>query len=205
MILIPSKEETVIDPMIPWNPQRGDQPTPKLGIPDWAQCMGNSFQSCHNWVGTVYSQYVGMKEINTYTYYGVFENWLNQRKELNKDNFYTSALHVKMFNELMKSSAVPLQAVLYDTAVFSKLATYIKTKKRPAILGTKLTGDGGHIIRVVGYGVDTESKEYFVVSDPYGEYPYKTDNQKKDGHLKRYYISLLTGKVTRMTLLEDTV
>ena len=107
---------------------------------------------------------------------------------------FTSNNHARACNQVLAIAGVPLKFV-GKKANFAQMRKHMMKYKRPIILGTYLTGGGGHIILLIGC-----DDKGFLVSDPYGEYPYR----KKNGFRQYYTDKGLRGKISKAIYLEDT-
>ncbi|EKT88091.1 hypothetical protein [Leptospira santarosai] len=148
-------------PVAPWNPQRGDQVTPRLKLKDNQQCMGNVFQDFFVYVGML-KNIPDFANLTTYNYYALLEDWIIRHK----GNVYDSANHAEHFNELMCANNVALR-VVKKPGNKDELCHYFENGPYPCGLGTKLTHKG-HIIRGLGILEFSDGKRMLEASDPFG-------------------------------------
>ncbi|EKN89880.1 hypothetical protein LEP1GSC034_1018 [Leptospira interrogans str. 2003000735] len=180
-------------PVAPWNPQRGDQVTPKFGLHDYQQCMGNVFQDMIVFVG-MRENISGFTSLTTYNYYALLESWISKHKR----NIYDSADHAEHFNELMKANNLPYR-IRKKKGNKEELCQYFENHSYPCGLGTFLTRKG-HIIRGIGIVETSDGKKYLKASDPYGVGPRYIDPY---GHLINYDLDeLFTMGVPSIFYLE---
>ncbi|MBE7439091.1 MAG: hypothetical protein HS115_11590 [Spirochaetales bacterium] len=186
--------EVEVEPVFPWNPQRGDLSTPRFKIPDWAQCMGNSFQNVYVWLSLKYPDIFGaFSTFSTpaggYAYYSMLEHRLRKR-----DDAFDSLFHMDVLNDILAEHGILFRARNY-TARAEHIAAHIRRYRRPVPFGIAY-GDFKHIITGMGAGPACLS-----VSDPYGNLVGNYRNH--NGYRVIYSFELLAGHVTRMILLED--
>ncbi|EMN44721.1 hypothetical protein [Leptospira weilii] len=181
-------------PIAPWNPQRGDQITPRLKLRDYQQCMGNVFQDFIVYVGML-KNIPGFIRLTTFNYYVLLEDWVIQHGK----NIYDSEHHAEYFNLLMQNNQIPLQ-IVKKQGNKEELCKYFETGFYPCGLGTRLTRKG-HIIRGIGIIEMSDGTKYLRASDPYGRGPAYLD---PNGHEVDYELNLLFDfGVPTILYLED--
>jgi hypothetical protein len=179
----------LIDPMVEWNPQRTDPNSPFLGLKGSQQCMGNSFQNAQRHFGRRFPELKSLAHNSTYSYYAAFEGYLKEKKLNGPNDVYLLENHANFWNQSMKAIGFSLHAVV-QKASLKELRLYLKRTNQIAILGIAVK-EFRHITTVLG-----TTEDGFVITDPYGLYPYR----QRFGHCVVYSDSFLKNIVTRMVL-----
>lgn len=182
----------LMEPMVEWNPQRVDPNSPFLGLKGSQQCMGNCFQNAQRHFGRKIPELKSLAHNSTYSYYAAFESFLNETGKIKPDDVYMLENHADFFNQMMGSLSLNLRAQVLK-ANLTELRNYFNKTKQIAILGIA-KGDFRHITTVLG---TTDSG--FVITDPYGLYPYR----QRFGHCIVYTEKFLKPIVTRMVLFRS--
>ncbi|NCN11248.1 MAG: hypothetical protein GW938_15530 [Leptospira sp.] len=184
-----------------WNPQRPDPPTPFWKLLGYQQCMGNTIQNLINWIGRVDSTMSHLAKMDTFSYYHGFELYLQQQ------NIKPGSIDVYVFEKHVEWANVMLQGSQYElnykrnlknkiTFTYNDVVSYLVAYERPAGLGTTLT-KSGHIITALNQ-VQNSQKEWLVVTDPYGHFPYR----QRFGHRVMYAKELLVDKLSSVVMIQ---
>lgn len=162
----------LVNPMVPWNPQRNDVKTPIRGIQGIYQCMGNSVQNSLRFFGQRNSKLRTLSTMDTYSYYHGLELWLANKKRNAKSDIYYLKLQSEYAAGIFRKNNASIE-VSYGKANVPRLVDYLETTGNIAIFGISVPRKGRqnfrHILNIAGI---TPDRKGLVAIDPYGYYPY---------------------------------